>query len=201
MTNDIRTTQIHTLRIAMEFVPRWCIHLLHPRIRNFNHWLYHLRTRFLVHHLDLLDCFVSSLPTFFQRNCQSIGREGGFQVPKRTCLFWEILYGRESSLELHTRRIRNSKPCLVDGIVPAAVQNRARARQELCLLFPSLRPSTLNREGRKASELTSHDRLSITSPCIYAQQKHGNTDSPCFVSTQRRFNRLFPNWLFHMLKP
>lgn len=84
--------QIHTLRITMESFHRWCIHLLHPRIRNFNHWIYHLRTRFLVHHLDLLDCFVSLLLL----NCQSGGR---FSGTERHLPFWaNIVVGRGKAI-------------------------------------------------------------------------------------------------------
>lgn len=104
----ISNSQIHTLRITMESFHRWCIHLLHPRIRNFNHWIYHLRTRFLVHHLDLLDCFVSFY--FFYINCQSGG--GRLSGTERHLPFWEnIRWQRkscQSTFEVHARRTRDS---------------------------------------------------------------------------------------------
>lgn len=79
---------------------------------------------------------------------------------------------------------------------------RARARQELCLLFP-LCIRSLNPEGRKSTWTTSHDKPSFSSPSISIHTVQSITYWPAMLlrPTQRRFNRLFPNWSFPMLKP
>lgn len=80
----------------MESVHRWCIHLLHSSTRNFNHWIHNLRTCFLVHHLDLLDCFVSvflSLSFSLLRRAKNVNRPGKVRLRyrnmRRIFPFWE----------------------------------------------------------------------------------------------------------------
>lgn len=56
--------QIHTLRFNLEYLSRWCFHLLYLGIRNFNHCFSCFSTRFHFLTLDLLGCFVSFFLAF-----------------------------------------------------------------------------------------------------------------------------------------